>query len=231
MSLPSRRAPALCPQQSPGQNVLQPWDSEPGLHSSQHQPWSLLPVWGSPESLSGSHAPTPVVLTLGLRFSLSLLGLWILQLHQEQRGSACQVRAGPLELDVGHQLIQAGQVLRLTEVLRVAVPPGTEEGAEGTRGSRRSAQQSQTPSAHTLPHPCDSGFWAEETRPCLQVGIEWPMCDRLLPASRQAPEMGRGGPAWLCSFLLWLNSHSSPDAQEPRQFCSLLKAMSLTSAL
>lgn len=149
-------------------------------------------MWGSPESLSGSHAPTPVVLTLGLRFSLSLLGLWILQLHQEQPGSACQVRTGHLELDVGHQLIQAGQVLRLTEVLRVAVPPGPEEGAEGTRGSRRSAQQSQTPSAHTLPHPCDSGFWAEETRPCLQVGIEWPMCEPAAACLQAGPRNGKG---------------------------------------
>ena len=60
----------------------------------------------------------------------------MLQLGQEEVGPALQVGAGHVELHVGHQLPEAGEVGGLKEVLRVLVQPGAQDGGDGTGGRR-----------------------------------------------------------------------------------------------
>lgn len=80
------------------------WRAEASLSSwPKASLWGLLPVSLIP----------PVLLTL----QLSLSEFHVLQLSQEEVGAALQVGAGHVELHVGHQLLEAGKVRGLAEVL------------------------------------------------------------------------------------------------------------------
>ena len=82
----------------------------------------------------------------------SLLTLWLclgefrmLQLGQEKVGTALQVGAGHVELHIGHQLLEAGKVGGLTEVLRVLVQPGAQDGGDGTGAGGRVGRRVRGP--------------------------------------------------------------------------------------
>ena len=65
---------------------------------------------------------------------LCLAEVRVLQLGQEEVGTALQVGAGYVERQVGHQLPEAGEVGGLTEVLRALVQPGAQDGGDSTGG-------------------------------------------------------------------------------------------------
>ena len=52
-----------------------------------------------------------------LTLRLSLAGLQVLQLGQKKVSTALQVWAWHVELHISHQLLEAGKVRRLTEIL------------------------------------------------------------------------------------------------------------------
>ena len=173
--------------------------TDPSPHAHTHPPRSLLTL------------------------RLCLGELRVLQLGQEEAGPALQVGAGHVELHVGHQLLEAGEVRGLTEVLGVLVQPGAQDGGDGTGGRRAGsrvrglASPSTRPSPGSrmgagllgppLPHPHRAarlpsipGDHLSLSRGTLTLSC-LPPAPRALPPGKETAG-GQGGPRPLCS-LRW----------------------------
>ena len=116
--------------------------------------WGLLPVGPATTHPRTPHTPSPSLLILGL----GLQGPCMLQWGQQKVGTALQVGTRHGELHVGHQLLDAGKVWGLTEVLQVLVQPGAQNGGDGTGGRWTGSRVSAwTFLAHSpLRHPGDA---------------------------------------------------------------------------